>query len=507
MVTVEGLIFGVLGFLVAGMLAVLFAPLFWARAVRLTTEDIKRSIPMTEAEISAERGLLKAKHAIELHALTTELEDLKRSVAIGRVDVNRRDASILALQRRIDDLEATRETNDNARRVLERTLTERVPEAERELRAAQAALRHRDDELLELRQKSDKALIALDEAIQLNETQRQEIEGQKTRLSLKLAQEDVSVRPETKQAAANEAELNRLRIRVREQSQLIARLQKAEKSLLDHSARKSAAPPPAAAATTDSDREREADLLKLRADLKRAEGRLDDRDREVRALKAEIAAHDELGAGGANGGSETTGAGRTRSITADRARLAALEKLSGDQEETIGRLRAELSAANERLARQAAHFMDELRRLGAPTLKRGEAAATPTDPARERIGGRRRSSSLTQRIRETLVDEPAEEAPGDPPKRAPVAASPAPAEKPAETSANGVGARLRNRSGNDAAEASVSKPDPQPAPTPPSPPSRTPPAPVPADAAASEPGSQVSLKGLVARISNLEKRS
>jgi len=34
----------------------------------------------------------------------------------------------------------------------------------------------------------------------------------------------------------------------------------------------------------------------------------------------------------------------------------------------VGRLRAELAAVNERLARQAAHFMDEMRRLGAGTL-------------------------------------------------------------------------------------------------------------------------------------------
>jgi len=51
-----------------------------------------------------------------------------------------------------------------------------------------------------------------------------------------------------------------------------------------------------------------------------------------------------------------------------RARLSALQAQAEEQTATIQRLRAEMAAANEKLARQAAHFMDEMRRLGAGTL-------------------------------------------------------------------------------------------------------------------------------------------
>ncbi|MEL6871654.1 MAG: hypothetical protein AAFO62_02435, partial [Pseudomonadota bacterium] len=459
MITIEALIFGVLGFLIAGTLAVLFAPVFWARAVRLTTEDLKRSIPMTEEEIAAERGLLKAKHAIELNALTTELDTLKRATAVGRVDVNRRDARIADLERQIGDLTSEREANSNARRVLERTLTERVPQAERELRAAQSELRARDDELAGLREKADKALLALDEAIQLNETQRTEIESQQGRLALRLAAEDGAQRPDSRKAASTEAELTRLRSRVREQATLISSLQQAEKQRLDATAKKGAASSAITVGATEPSRDdvdttAAPNLLALRADLKRLQGQIEDRDREIKGLKAEIAAFtDAHSTAPAAGSNEAT---RTRSITADRARLASLETLTGDQEKTIGRLRSDLTAANERLVRQAAHFMDELKRLGsAPAAAQQLASRPDQEPARKS----RRSSSLTQRIRETIVQADATEGSGEvgtrersqersavpaPTARAPELSlkdTPAPAASPAPSqTANGNGA-------------------------------------------------------------------
>ena len=47
-----------------------------------------------------------------------------------------------------------------------------------------------------------------------------------------------------------------------------------------------------------------------------------------------------------------------------RARLQSLEAQTVQQTETVQKLRSELAAANERLARQASHFTNELKRLG-----------------------------------------------------------------------------------------------------------------------------------------------
>jgi len=69
-----------------------------------------------------------------------------------------------------------------------------------------------------------------------------------------------------------------------------------------------------------------------------------------------------------------------------KARLGALEAEIATHNDTIQSLRAEVSAANERLARQATHYRDELRRLGAGTLPASPEprAATGTDAAGQR---------------------------------------------------------------------------------------------------------------------------
>ncbi len=70
-----------------------------------------------------------------------------------------------------------------------------------------------------------------------------------------------------------------------------------------------------------------------------------------------------------------------------KARLSALTALSEEQSSTIHSLRAELAAGNEKLARQAAYFMEEMRRLGSGTMPASGPArrsAAPTAEAAKR---------------------------------------------------------------------------------------------------------------------------
>jgi hypothetical protein len=76
-----------------------------------------------------------------------------------------------------------------------------------------------------------------------------------------------------------------------------------------------------------------------------------------------------------------------------KARLSALTALSEEQSGTIQSLRAELAAGNEKLARQAAYFMEEMRRLGSGTMpasgparrSASQAAEAAKRPLAERI--------------------------------------------------------------------------------------------------------------------------
>ena len=103
--------------------------------------------------------------------------------------------------------------------------------------------------------------------------------------------------------------------------------------------------------------------------------------------------------------------GVKESKIAMKARLSALKALTDEQSGTIHSLRAELAAGNEKLARQAAYFMEEMRRLGSGTVpasgparrsgaQAAEAAQAPARRAHQRSArcasrafwtGRRRS--------------------------------------------------------------------------------------------------------------------
>jgi hypothetical protein len=89
------------------------------------------------------------------------------------------------------------------------------------------------------------------------------------------------------------------------------------------------------------------------------------------------------------------------SKVAMRARLSALQAQSHENSSTIQRLRAEIAAANEKLARQAAHFMDEMRRLGAGTV--------PTTGSKRETTLGRPKQALVDRINAPRPPRPAQE--------------------------------------------------------------------------------------------------
>ena len=115
--------------------------------MRLTTQRLKRSMPVSEAEIKADRDRLRAEQAIKVHKLETRLDQAKLDRARQLIDINRRDASISALETDIVTIRADLEENQNARRVLEQTVADRLPKVEARLAEAKRLLFNRDREI------------------------------------------------------------------------------------------------------------------------------------------------------------------------------------------------------------------------------------------------------------------------------------------------------------------------------------------------------------------------
>jgi uncharacterized coiled-coil protein SlyX len=127
-------------------------------------------------------------------------------------------------------------------------------------------------------------------------------------------------------------------------------------------------------------------------EIARLNARVEDQAGEIARLRATLAALEQT----------TPGGGLKDSKLALKARAGSAEAQAERQAATITKLRAELAAANERLARQAAHFMDEMRRLGAPSSTNG--AGAPRHASRnEQV---RKLADRVAQIRPAMTDKP-----------------------------------------------------------------------------------------------------
>lgn len=86
----EGILYFVLGFLAAGLLALMVSPAIWNRAVMLTKKRIESSVPLTLNEIQADKDQLRAEFAMSTRRLEMSVEELREKAAIQIIEINRK---------------------------------------------------------------------------------------------------------------------------------------------------------------------------------------------------------------------------------------------------------------------------------------------------------------------------------------------------------------------------------------------------------------------------------
>ncbi len=390
-----------LGFLGASLLGLLVASAFWSRAVRLTTARIKQSMPVSEPEIKADRDRLRAEYAIKVHKLETQLDQAKLDRARQLIEINRREASISTLETDVVQLKADLEENQNARRVLEQTVADKLPRVEARLNEAKRLLFNRDREIAELTAGARRHKSALEEASSINAQQNAQIERLTTTLTTRGGRgRQVAAEAGPEGEVALRAEIEQLRGKSREQAMLIDRLQRR----LGHGYAL-AAPANGTSAEGEGTRaqrdisEAEAVIDSVRAGAPEGDASSAVYEREIRTLRAN--AQDQAGeiarlkaALSAFEQQEGQAGGLKDSKIALKARLGSAQAQADQQTATIAKLRAELAATHERLARQAAHFMGEMRRIGT-----GGTAPPASGQAR---GGR----NLAERVAQVRAGSP-----------------------------------------------------------------------------------------------------
>ena len=142
-----------LGICIGGLVAFLFAPSVWHRAVRLTTRRLEATMPMSLSEIEADKDLLRASYAVKIRRLEAGLNAARDKSANQLVEISRHQMEIAELRRQTAKLNAELEERRNAAVVFETTIRKRLPELEQLVASANGALDERAANLDDLQHK------------------------------------------------------------------------------------------------------------------------------------------------------------------------------------------------------------------------------------------------------------------------------------------------------------------------------------------------------------------
>lgn len=393
MITVYAAMHVILGFLLAAFLLLLLQPAYRRRIERFATETVKRTLPLTEAEITADKDRLRAAFALDVHKLEMKLEDAGLTAARQSVEINRREAKIHDLEQAIATQKMSVEEHENARRVLEQAILDRLPKVEQRLAEARRLLVQRDREIMLLTDSGAKQAEALEEATQINTQQRSELSRVRAALDTRAARNRETLGdPRFDGEVALRSELEELRARSREQSAMIEKLQKRQK-VVEADAEVEAQKAAELTALKSELAKTEAKVLSLEGDADDARKALDAKVRELE-LEAETQ-HAEMAKmraalkAFADSAIDPSTGRASASLTA-KVEISQLQAEVAENRSTIESLRADLTSSNERLVRQAQNFRDELRRLGGGASVGNNAGEKPE------FDGQRRS--LAERI-------------------------------------------------------------------------------------------------------------
>ncbi|KPB00483.1 hypothetical protein [Ahrensia marina] len=281
---IESGLFFLLGFLVAGFIALIIAPAIWRRAVFLTRKRIESAIPLSANELQAEKDKLRAEHAISQRKVELALSKQREKYAQQAGIVEEKSGQIKEFKAEISQKDAKLAELSDEIASLRSNLAERENElndTQFGLTTTQAELSARSGEvesLLRMNNEAEKRIAMLDES-------NKQMELHEAKLTATIAdlrdkrQEDKALVRETRTEDRAKAELlKNERSRAKELERKYERLVAKNSDLEAKLAR----------------REREMDRLREKkkdeaADVNEFEARLADSEAERAELERELA--------------------------------------------------------------------------------------------------------------------------------------------------------------------------------------------------------------------------
>ena len=311
---VQSVLFFALGFLCAGFLALIVAPAVWRRAVALTRRRIEASIPLTQAEIQADKDRVRAEYAMATRRLEMNVKALREKAAEQLVEINRGREALKGLAiERTDKNHALAELGAKSEALRQREeelhrLSERLKETERKLekRALELEkLEHMYDDASFSSSSRQIELVARESELQklasdisLLRGQRKEADRRQQEIAAESRAARDALKAEKKRAAELDKKVERLLATLADREDKLDRREKELARLREKAKIEDGVPAlrlvgkPDEAGQDEAKRRDDLDqvIAKLDSDRERLEARLTALARENKRLKADLGA-------------------------------------------------------------------------------------------------------------------------------------------------------------------------------------------------------------------------
>ncbi|UCI28249.1 hypothetical protein [Mesorhizobium sp. B2-8-5] len=304
---VQSVLFFVLGFLCAVFLVSLVAPAVWRRAVILTRRRLEASLPLTPAEIQADKDRVRAEYAMTTRRLEITVKNLQEKAAeqlveIGRgrealkgLAVEKKDknqalsdlqAKNAELRQREEDLHRLSEKHVQTERALEKRALE-LQKLEQMYDDASFSSSNRQIELVARESELEK--LASDIALLKGQRKEADRHNQEIALESKAARE--ALKAEKKKTAELDKKVERLLATLADREEKLDRREKDLARMRERSKESAANGVAQLAAGTDTKGDNvDKAIARLEGDRERLEARLTALARENKRLKTDLAA-------------------------------------------------------------------------------------------------------------------------------------------------------------------------------------------------------------------------
>jgi chromosome segregation ATPase len=160
---IESILFFSLGFLCAGFLALMIAPAIWRRAVAMTRRRIEASVPLSLADIEADKDRMRAEFAMSTRRLEMSIKAFKEKAAVQVIEINRNRDELKRLLAERDNGNQSLSEQEAKAGELRAELRQREEQVERlseRLKETEQALEERALELDKMSRMYDEASLA-----------------------------------------------------------------------------------------------------------------------------------------------------------------------------------------------------------------------------------------------------------------------------------------------------------------------------------------------------------